>query len=125
ESLSRVDVLIKPEKIVRIEFALKHHQTIVVFTVGSSHAFMAFIAQVVYVHTTHPKRAKNRVHFTGPGDVRFICGPITPYRNRKAVIRCVTVCVGSGRRRHSADGTTDLLEHEKRSRRRNGRESID
>ena len=71
-------VLIEPEEIVGIVFALKPHQAIVVFAVCSLHALMAFIAQVVYVHTTHPKGPKNGVHFTGPGDVLFVCGRIAP-----------------------------------------------
>ena len=71
-------VLIKPEEIVGIIFALKPHQAIVVFAVRGFHTLMAFITQVVYIHTTHPKGPKNGIHFTGPGDVLFVCGGIAP-----------------------------------------------
>ena len=74
-----MDVLIKPEEVVAIVFALQRNKAVVVFAVGGLHPFMALIAQVVHVHTIHPKGPKNRIHFTGPGDVRFVGGRIAPY----------------------------------------------
>ena len=74
----RLHVLVKSEKIFGIKFALDRHQSIIIFAIGGSHAFVAFIAQVVYVHTIHPKRPKNRVHFTRPGNIFFVSVRITP-----------------------------------------------
>ena len=73
-----MNVLIKSEEIITIVFALEHKQAIVIFAIGRLDTFVAFITQVIHVNGVRPKGSKGRVHFTGPGDVRFVGGRIGP-----------------------------------------------
>ncbi len=88
-------------------------------------ATKANAAQVVDVHTFHREGAKSPVHLARPGHVGYVGCRIGPYRNGKGIISRVAVRVRSGCSRYSADGSSHLLEYEERSRRRDGRESID